>query len=1069
MKYLKLSLIALVISGTATLFLHGTASALNSAHQLDNTLPGDATSGDTTVMLVNGKTNYVTNMDTTVRVWFSSRSGGTVTIKNGNFCNSNAADVIQSGDSASWGNGNGNHVTKFHMYATGKDYGTHYGVKNTQCGNDITFSITNLPDNPENSYYHADLDVDYVASDNGVSNYGVMNYFTIKSSGTSFIGQPGDGRASDSGYGVTEEQTDTSPANPNYVVPFGAQCTGSNQTARINFFDLDTGSNNGGAQKNGNITVTLSDTTSGSTGSVKFTAKDNGSFNGNNTTWTPGGSSNTKTWVEFTAKPAHKYKLYINNVFYNNTIQYSVPYSQILSKSCNTQPPPSDDRYVTVSPQATGGTDTAEVGASMTFQQSADVSNFPGQGSWGFVEDGTRNAVSAGVNYTKNDYAAEEVHDGAYDSVPRCGDDSFHNDCSGNKSSGHPKGSGDNGKLYHCAAKYDDSCGNYVLTCNGYSGTWTYSAADDPTVPAACNRSQYYCKDSNGNWKSSSDWTGHRNETHMCNNRWVCPDPSVQPNQFGGDHSGDSCRIIQCAVVSDDVTNGINSGNANSSTWSEASKKQMGISGSDNQDNHNGACYKRCSGGYVSSTGYYNGSSNFSDAGAVGYGQQPPNISSGDDHCYVHPHFQLRCIWDNGAATPWQSVASNGTYCTGQTNSSTTRTGTVMGHMCVVTRPDVNGNTPYSASSVGSGAWVGINPGRGTGSSFNDYRTNWFILVNPATDDACGDFGTKPYMKAYGGNVESGSYITYNTGTGTASCGTNTDDRAGTIRAWNQGTGSYLGSGTNGGVVAAGNITGFRSTNAQTTLSQRGLTFANNNGATYGGNFGAFDYQCNDYTQAIKNATSYTSGTLGATTISGNGYQPVTTPSGPDSTPVMKAITNPTVAQGGTFVHTGDLYITGNATYNTAAVNNVALLPHFKMIVLGNIYIASTVTQLDGEYVAVDTGATGTGNIVDCATTSATPGVARMLDDDEIPVYCANKLTVNGSLTARSVKYFRVGPSSGGVPSGTVSKATATETPATTNASEVINYTPQSWLPRGAIITNIGNPYDSMTGLPPVL
>jgi hypothetical protein len=129
------------------------------------------------------------------------------------------------------------------------------------------------------------------------------------------------------------------------------------------------------------------------------------------------------------------------------------------------------------------------------------------------------------------------------------------------------------------------------------------------------------------------------------------------------------------------------------------------------------------------------------------------------------------------------------------------------------------------------------------------------------------------------------------------------------------------------------------------------------------------------------------------------------------------------------------------------------------MIVLGNIYIDRNVTQLAGNYMAVDVGTVGglgTGNIITCASAANTP----------VPVTsrfanCNSKLTVSGSLSAKSIKYLRV--------SGSVKDASNADTATTTNAAEIINFGPEGWLPRGTVPRDVGNTYQSVTGLPPIL
>jgi hypothetical protein len=158
---------------------------------------------------------------------------------------------------------------------------------------------------------------------------GIVDGFrlNISGSGAKYISTVAGGN----GYDVTMVRHDSSASkNNNYTIPFGSNCdVTSNVTKRMSFYDLDNGGGSG-AQEGGNITVRLY----GHKGNdpevlVPFTAKNNGSFNNPKTVWTPGELDNASQWVEFTAKPNYKYKLVLSNVYYNNTVQYSLPFDGV--------------------------------------------------------------------------------------------------------------------------------------------------------------------------------------------------------------------------------------------------------------------------------------------------------------------------------------------------------------------------------------------------------------------------------------------------------------------------------------------------------------------------------------------------------------------------------------------------------------------------------------------------------------------------------------------------------------------------------------------------------------------
>lgn len=154
----------------------------------------------------------------------------------------------------------------------------------------------------------------------------------------------------------------------------------------------------------------------------------------------------------------------------------------------------------------------------------------------------------------------------------------------------------------------------------------------------------------------------------------------------------------------------------------------------------------------------------------------------------------------------------------------------------------------------------------------------------------------------------------------------------------------------------------------------------------------------------------------------------------------------------------GNVYIDNDITYEGSyTANNV---PKFALVVRGNIYIAPSVSRLDGLYIAQpDTTS---------AATISNSGVVWTCHDGttNIPLYtyvrdnCKTKLTINGSLIAKQVAFLRINGDSAG--------AGGNEPASSANIAEVINFTPEMVI--GGGFFNGGSKYkvESLISLPPV-
>lgn len=304
------------------------------ASAFDNTLPDPAdTEGSASIMLVNTRNTYVQRSDSQLAVWFPNNSGW-FTIHNGHFCNDNPSDYMETG---SWGTyGSGANITRYRATSSGavidgvadaKNFiGEKYNSGDARCNNTYTFNVSSI-NAQQNGYYVVDLDVDFVAP-----SWGGVNYFRITASSGARIGLRGTGAGGGSGHTTTQEQVNTTPTFVNYIAPFGTPCNvTTGEWATVSLFDIDNAGGSG-AQPNGtNVRVRVKDYKVLSDPNDDVYVDWEGSPG---TYWTPNGDNTTST-RRFFARPGHKYRLEILDVYWNNTIQYSLPYSQIYRLPCN--------------------------------------------------------------------------------------------------------------------------------------------------------------------------------------------------------------------------------------------------------------------------------------------------------------------------------------------------------------------------------------------------------------------------------------------------------------------------------------------------------------------------------------------------------------------------------------------------------------------------------------------------------------------------------------------------------------------------------------------------------------
>lgn len=329
--------------------------------------------------------------------------------------------------------------------------------------------------------------------------------------------------------------------------------------------------------------------------------------------------------------------------------------------------------------------------------------------------------------------------------------------------------------------------------------------------------------------------------------------------------------------------------------------------------------------------------------------------------------------------------------------------------------------------------------------------------------EECQQIVAKPYFRVYGGDIIAGAGYS-----GGASCG---NQNAGII-SWNRpgGTGPYIGSGGQLGVMAMDTIHEFASgqvrTNSSAAASPKSSSFANvdpsfsgHGVGTYGGGLFSAPGTAPCAPDWYANATGSPTGPVLAVSPAPNTIQTLQS---------TGDLTIPT-----TNIGTGSritVYVNGNAFIEGTGVRylgtgnyaNIFDIPSFRLIVRGNIYILPSVSQLDGDYIAQPSNA-NTGRIYTCGGRPwfARAGLLQYVPDDlAINTTCRTRLTVYGTMTAEVLKLLRTaGTQAASVPNENFS--------AGGSPGEVFINSAESWL-SGGLDTGQGAA-DGYAPLPPVL
>lgn len=327
------------------------------------------------------------------------------------------------------------------------------------------------------------------------------------------------------------------------------------------------------------------------------------------------------------------------------------------------------------------------------------------------------------------------------------------------------------------------------------------------------------------------------------------------------------------------------------------------------------------------------------------------------------------------------------------------------------------------------------------------------LFVNPASPavasrgvEACVPVVRKPYFRVYGGDIVAGKAWP-------SAC---TPNGQAAIVGWNRRLPTYGGAGTQYAAMALGMI--FDTASAQAgggATAGAGLSFSNTsanvNIGNFGGRFGALPCMTDYYGQMPASTVHAVTNNIGLLATGNYRIPNWTTTSGTLGAGFGGQ------AQRVVLYVDGDALIDFNVQYPASWTANSP--PSFTLVVRGSIYIAPTVTRLDGVFIAQPRPDGTGGMITTCANPTRPPAIKDVRDNDFATV-CSSPLTVNGAFIAKQVRLMRT--------RGTARLSTGNESNASNNIAEVFNAGPAFWMGQPVGQTS-GVEYDSITGLPPVL
>ncbi len=247
---------------------------------------------DQGLFLVTGATTDVPNASAYFKVYFDSHNGGeTIQILNKNLCSSQGSGIDNGGGAIA----SGATVSMYRIHGTAGDW-DYAGVKSC----DMTYLTINIY-----SQLVADTLVPgrwFIMIEAWPTSSGYMNDYQIYGNNNAY-------------YGLMTNQMVAIESRLRYdstywggVWGFGADCTVvAPQTAYIGIYDMD--NQVAGIQPDPMVGVVIDDTT----GAWNYLTL-------------PAGQGSNWTNIPFTITPGHRYRLDLDHIYWNNTIQVRLPY-----------------------------------------------------------------------------------------------------------------------------------------------------------------------------------------------------------------------------------------------------------------------------------------------------------------------------------------------------------------------------------------------------------------------------------------------------------------------------------------------------------------------------------------------------------------------------------------------------------------------------------------------------------------------------------------------------------------------------------------------------------------------
>ena len=361
---------------------------------------------------------------------------------------------------------------------------------------------------------------------------------------------------------------------------------------------------------------------------------------------------------------------------------------------------------------------------------------------------------------------------------------------------------------------------------------------------------------------------------------------------------------------------------------------------------------------------------------------------------------------------------------------------------------------------------VVVNPTSGTVNSDGSLNV---VVAETSSDEACVTIVDQPYVSAFGADVIATAGLADIEGSCTGAPGI-------ISTLFDSSNNRNRGSGTQFAALAMTQINGFASAKMRTDAPTptRGLSFSNDDSsAEYGGSHPITKCSWDYFAQMPSDIIEVSDSALTAANLNSSAYEYINVTNTTAS--AIRIATNVTEIRKNSnrtvYIEENDAFIFRNITFEDW--DNLDEIPSFYLVVRGNIYIHSSVTQLDGIYIAQPDESGNGGNIYTCATQTG-DGPVSAYSVTEMFNNCQNSLQVNGAFIANTLYLNRHAASS-------LRLGNQSEFPYGGNnpacdqpvcAAEIFNFSPEIYL-NNPLLPPTSVPgqsrYDSITSLPPVL